>query len=71
MRNTLSSARVASRSANPTTTNARIRSPVDRSPTPANALAATPPIPDFRASVRGSSSAALAPRPNTTTSMNT
>ena len=48
MRSTLSSARVARRSANPATKNERIRCPVERSPIPANAFAANPPIPASR-----------------------
>ena len=71
IRSTLSSARVASSSANPATTKEKMRSPVDRSPTPSSAFAAMPPMPDLRARVPGSSLLTLAPSPNTTTTRKT
>ena len=70
MRSTFSSARVARNNANPATTKETIRSVVERSPTLAIALAASPPMPASRASVPGLVSAALAPTPNTHTSTN-
>ena len=48
-----------------------MRWPVERSPIPANALAANPPIPASRARLPGSSLAALAPSPKITTIRNT
>jgi len=71
MRRTFSSARVASSSAKAATKNDRIRWLVERSPIPANAFAASPPIPASRARLPGSSLAALAPRPKMTTRRNT
>ncbi len=49
MRSTFSSARVARNSANAATKNDTMRCPVERSPMPANAFAARPPIPASRA----------------------
>jgi len=71
IRNTLSSARVASSNANVATKNEATRWPVDRSPMLANAFPASPPIPASRASRPGSSELALAPRPKITTRRNT
>ncbi len=71
IRKTFSNDRVARSSANPATKNEKTRCPVERSPIPAKAFAAKPPIPASRARLPGSSLAALAPRPKITTSRNT